>query len=186
MSYKNLSTKLQPCYDHFIPLVRYYWHNVIKNIADLLTPGCSKTDLILDYGCGEKQRLKKYLPEYNIIGYDIVKEFSDTDDFKQLKPGVIVCSHVLEHLEKKEFLKTLSCFKKMSPKFIITAQPTENILSKICNLLAMPRHLKKDLTLIDHKLKINEVHNAFLESFELKARKNIFTLTVISKWIPKD
>lgn len=62
-----------PFYDHPFPLVRFYWHKVISTIVSQLEVVC---DLILDFGCG-KQRLKQYLLNYNIIGYDIDNTLSD-------------------------------------------------------------------------------------------------------------
>jgi len=180
---KGLSEKLQPAYNHFIPLVRFYWHNVMKNIAGMAE--ASKEDLILDFGCGKKQYLKNYLPGYNIIGYDIVKEFSDIDDFGHLGPYIIVCSHVLEHLEEEKLFETIEIFKKMNPKFIITAQPTENLLSRVCNFLWAAKYLKNDFRLKSHKLKINEIHKILSNFFKLECRKDVFMLTVISKWTIK-
>ena len=177
---KNLSEKLQPPYSHFIPIVRFYWHNVMKNIVKMLdTP---KECLILDFGCGKEQYLKKYLPGYNIIGYDIVRKFSDVDDFRHLRPYAIVCSHVLEHLEEHELLETIGFFKKMCPRVIITAQPTENLLARVCNFLWTAGYLKNDFRLKSHKLRINEIHEILYSFLKLEDRKNIFTLTVISKW----
>ncbi len=42
---------LQPHYDHFLPIVRFYWHRVLKNIVQMI--GASREDLILDFGCGK-------------------------------------------------------------------------------------------------------------------------------------
>ena len=152
----------------------------MKNIVQMIE--VSKNDLILDFGCGKKQHLKSYLPGYKIIGYDIKKEYSDISDYRPLKPHTIVCSHVLEHLEKEQLLKISEDFKKMRPKFIITAQPTENLLSKICNLIGRPTYLGKDFRVKDHILRITDIHKMLSGSFQLKSRRNILTLTLISKW----
>lgn len=175
--------ELQPHYEHWLPIVRFYWHRVIMGIVQQIE--ASEKELILDFGCG-KQCLKRYLPGYNIIGYDIIKEYSDIVDYKILWPHTIVCSHVLEHMEMPQLFEVMDNFRVMErQKFLITAQPTENWLSKISNLIGRPGCLKSDLRPIDHKLSIREIHEALSKLYKLKNQSNIFTLTVISKWVPK-
>jgi hypothetical protein len=179
----SLEEKLQPPYNHWLPLVRFYWHHVMMGIVQQVE--ADKKKLILDFGCG-KQRLKHYLPRHDIIGYDIIKEYSDIIDYKILQPHTIVCSHVLEHLEPPQFLEAIYNFKNvLKPMYLITAQPTENWLSKISNLISRPRCLKSDFRVLDHKLSIKEIHGTLSKYYKLKARSNIFTLTIISKWAQK-
>ncbi len=145
----------------------------------------SEKELILDFGCGE-QRLKQYLPSLNIIGYDIVKKYSDIADYKILQPHTIICSHVLEHMKMPQLLETIDSFKGMTEqKFLITAQPTENWVSKISNLIGRSECLKSGLRPIDHELGIREVHETLSKFYKLKARSNVLTLTIISKWVPR-
>ena len=175
--------KLQPPYEHWLPIVRFYWHRVMTGIVKQIE--ASEKELILDFGCG-KQYLKYYLPCNNIIGYDIIKKYSDIIDYKILQPHTIVCSHVLEHMGMPQLLETIYNFKGMgNQKFLITAQPTENWLSKISNLIGRPRFLKSNLRALDHKLKIREIHETLSKFYKLKTRSNVLTLTIISKWMPK-
>ncbi len=55
--------------------------------------------------------------------------------------------------------------------------------SLICNLIGRPRCLGKDFRVIDHKLRIEQIHSILSDTFGLRKRKNIMTLTVISKWL---
>ncbi len=178
-----LEEELQPPYEHWLPIVRFYWHHVMIGIVQQLE--ANEKELILDFGCG-KQRLKHYLPCHNIIGYDIIKEYSDIIDYKILQPHTIVCSHILEHLEMDQFLETIDNFRSMrGVKFLITAQPTENWLSKISNLMENSKYLKTDLKPICHKLCLRDIHETLSKFYKLKDRSNILTLTVISKWVLK-
>lgn len=175
--------KSQPPYKHWLPIVRFYWHRVMIGIVKQIE--ADKKELILDFGCGE-QRLKHYLTGYNIIGYDIIKKYSDIVDYKILQPHTIVCSHVLEHMEMPQFLEIIDNFKGMGrQKFLITAQPTENWLSKISNLIARPEFLGSSLRPIDHKLGIGEIHETLSKFYNLKDRNNVLALTIISKWVSR-
>ena len=49
----------------------------------------AENELILDFGCGN-QRLKRYLPKHTIIGYDIINEYSDIDDYRNLLLSVLM------------------------------------------------------------------------------------------------
>jgi hypothetical protein len=155
----------------------------MKGIAVMTETPLDET--ILDFGCGSEKRLKKYLPQHNVICYDIIKEFSDVYDYYTLNPHTIVCSHVFEHLHIKELIDTLDSFRNLGAKFIISAQPTENLLSQLCNLIGRPQCLGKGLRVKDHILTIERVHKALSNLFELKARKEVLTLTIISKWAIK-
>ena len=178
----NNCDDLLPHYNHWLPPVRFYWNSVLKGIIQQIE--ASPQELILDFGCGQ-QRLKRCLSSYNIIGYDIIEECSDVSDYTALRPHTIVCSHILEHLEMPQLLNTLDNFNHMAPKFLITALPTENWLSKISNLFGRPEYLNSDLRPVDHKLKISEIHNLLLRYYCLISQENILTLTIISKWKPK-
>jgi hypothetical protein len=177
---KDNFKQLQPHYDHFFPLVRFYWHNVMKGIGTMIETPFEET--ILDFGCGSEKRLKKYLPQQNVIGYDIIRKFSDVYDYGLFNPHTIVCSHVLEHLHIEELTVVLDNFINSGAKFIITAQPTENLFSRLCNLVGRPQCLGKGLRPKDHILTIEQIHKALSSLFELKARKDVLTLTIISKW----
>jgi len=182
-----MSAKPSPChqlaYNHWFFPARLYWITVQKSVADLIC--CSHATTILNFGCGEDRILEKYLPEHNVIGYDIIKEYSDIDDYRKLRPHTIVCSHVLEHLELSELERTLDTFIAMAPRYIITAQPTENIVSKISWLFSGKKRLTKNLRPAEHKLTINEVHSSLNKRFIMQEKKNVLTLTVTTKWLLK-
>ncbi|KPK97973.1 MAG: hypothetical protein AMJ95_06590 [Omnitrophica WOR_2 bacterium SM23_72] len=173
--------KLLPHYDHPLPFVRLYWHRVMQELVKQID--AKEDELIVDFGCG-KQRLKRYLPGHNIIGYDPIKEYSDIADYRVLRPHTIVCSHVLEHMDRPQLISIIEDFMRMGLKCLITAQPTENFLSRLSNLLGRPTVITQNLRPLDHRLKMSEVHDILCEHFLLKSRCSVWTLTVISKWSP--
>lgn len=163
-------------YCHPFPLVRFYFRSILSAATDKLS-SLPDSSLILDFGCG-RQYLKKYLKDskFRIVGYDIISEFTDIQDYASLKPDVIFCSHVLEHLDVFELRQALNNFKTMNPKFIITAIPTENFISRFCAWIGKPHGY------FEHKIRIKTIHNELSKHFILLERKNIMTLTVVSKW----
>lgn len=152
--------------------------NIIRQIE------AKDSELILDFGCG-RQQLKDYLSKHTIIGYDIIAGYSDVSDYKNLRPHAIVCSHVLEHLTIPQLLGTITDFTNMGQKFLITAQPTENWLSRISNLLGRPKYITSNFRPLDHRSDIKEIHGTLSKFYELKDRKDVLTLTTVSKWVPK-
>ncbi|MBU2102261.1 MAG: methyltransferase domain-containing protein [Candidatus Omnitrophota bacterium] len=171
----------QPPYNHWFPLVRFYWYRVQSVVAGLVD--CSHDGVILDFGCGKEKILKKNLSGHTVIGYDVIKEFRDIDDYRKIRPQVIVCSHVLEHLGPAELERTLEDFIAMGPRYIITAQPTENNISRLSWFFSGKKELTKKLTLLEHKLTIDKIHSVLAKYFILQERKNVLTLTVVSKWV---
>jgi len=160
-------------YNYPIPVVRFYFRRTMSVAVDMLK-NLPQDSLILDFGCG-KQFLKKIL-NFKIIGYDIVPELTDIKDYKNLKPDVIFCNHVLEHLSLTELKEALDNFKKMKPKFIITGIPTENLISRLCASIGKPHGY------FEHKTKMRTIHDELSMRFTLLERRNIITLTIISKW----
>jgi len=160
-------------YNSPIPVVRFYFRRVISVAIDMLK-NIPEDNLILDFGCG-RQYLKK-ISNLKIIGYDVIPELTDIEDYKDLKPNVIFCNHVLEHLDIIELRETLDNFKKMNPKFIITGVPTENLLSRLCVKIGKPHGY------FEHKTKMKTIHYELNKRLTLLDRKNVMTLTVISKW----
>lgn len=160
-------------YNSPVPIVRFYFRKVILAVIDMLY-GISEDSLILDFGCGSQYL--KTVSNFKIIGYDIIPEFSDVTEYRNLSPDVIVCNHSLEHLDVIELRETLNNFKEMNPKFMITGIPTENLISRLCAKIGRPHGY------FEHKTKMQTIHDELNKRFVCVKRKNIITLTIISKW----
>ena len=116
--------------DYYKGIAKIYFNRILKKIikiGDLR----KEEGLILDFGCGFNH-LKKNLKNKNVVGYDIIPELTDIRDYKILKPNVIVCNSVLEHLDEDKLRKTIKDFISMNKNArLVTAIPTENFISKI-------------------------------------------------------
>lgn len=169
--------KLSSTYLNKNPIIRIFSRTKIKialKIADL-----KKTDLILDFGCGGGW-LKSNLKEqgYNVIGYDIIPEHSDINDYGKLKPDKIFVMDVFEHIPKEEIKKILKNFKKMNPNFeLITSIPTENWVSRKARKI-----LGKNERVKDHITNLKEIMDILKEKLVLIKKFNFLTVSFIAKF----
>jgi hypothetical protein len=157
-----------------IYLERFYFRKVMSTVVSMLdsTPLYS---LILDFGCGH-QFFKSVSNFKNVVGYDILPELSDISDYWNLRPEVIICNHVLEHLTMDKLRGVLDNFIVMKPKLIITGIPTENVISKICTYIWNPQ------SHFEHKSRLKTIHKELEKRVVLLERKSVLTLTAVSKW----
>mgnify|MGYP001559168957 FL=1 len=166
--------------DYYRGIAGIYFRRVLRTIIQMgnlrKEPG-----LILDYGCGVGH-LQKALPGKNVIGYDVIPELSEVKDYRKLKPSVIVCNAVLEHLTIEQLKGVIEDFKKMHRQaLLVTALPTENILSKIGMVLTGYTEAHDD-----HKSTLREVNEYLLEHCTRLGRKMIFTMMEVSTWKFRD
>lgn len=95
--------------------------------------------LILDFGCGVghlKERVQ------NVLGYDINKNLSDIEDYKDLKPEVIVAAASLQYLNPEQMDKFVKFAIKS--KELVTVLPTENIFAKIAMIILNVKYAHDD------------------------------------------
>ena len=155
------------------PIVRIFSRSKVKialKIAEL-----KKTDLILDFGCGEgwlKNNLKKQ--GYNVIGYDLTPQHSDIKDYRKIKPDKIFAMDVFEHIPKEEIRNIIQNFKKMNSNFeLITSIPTENIISRKARKL-----LGKSERVKDHITPMKDILQILKREEKLKPIKKVNFLSV--------
>lgn len=144
--------------------------NEIKRLCKIHNPKS-----ILDFGCGSGE-LKKYMGD-KVIGFDIDKSLTDVKNYRTLRPDVIVCNHVLEHMTANEVVEAFDNFLIMNPKVIlIVGSPTENLLSKLIGFFhGVDNH-------IEHRLKLYYINELLSKRFRMLYVKNIFTMTELSCW----
>lgn len=162
--------------DYYKGIAGVYFKRVLKTIIRMGQLDKEK-GLILDFGCGVGH-LKKKLKEKNVIGYDIIDKLSDIKDYNNLKPTVVVCNGVLEHLDKKELQEVIENFKKMNSNAkLVTAIPTENWVSSIGKFIT-GLHEAHD----DHKIDLNCINKFLSKECYLLKTKNIFTMMEVRLW----
>ena len=160
---------------HKNPIVKMYFRwkfNKIIQFAKL-----DKNQLILDFGCGDKW-LKKTLPEYNLIGYDLNPKQTETNDYRVLHPDKIFLIDVFEHLPLEEIKKIIKDFKKMNANFeLITSIPTENLISRKIRKL-----VGKQERAPDHITSLKEIWPILNSEMELVKKINFLTIAWIAKF----
>jgi len=165
--------------DYYKGFSKIYFDRILET---LITFGDLRNEkgLILDYGCGVGH-LKKKLPDSNVIGYDIIAELSDVDDYKTLSPQKIVLSGVLEHLKLDETENLLKNFKKMNPHAaLLVFLPTENPVSKIAMYLAGQSNAHDD-----HISRYKDINTLIEKYYSPEKRKYIFLkMAQITKYTP--
>lgn len=164
--------------DYYRGLAKVYFNRILATIIKF---GDLKKEkgLILDWGCGLGY-LKRKLKDNNIVGYDIIPELSDIQDYHNLKPAQIVLNNVLEHLYPQEVRKILTEFQQMNPRVVLlVCLPTENWVSKIMMRLANCKNAHAD-----HVSGYKEINKIIEEKYSLAKRCYIFfRMTQVTKYI---
>lgn len=166
--------------DYYNGLPGIYFNSVIGKVIDFGKLRREK-GIVLDFGCGTgnlKKRLRE--SEVRVVGYDILPENSDIRDYKKVRPSVIVCNHVLEHLTGAEIEEVIPYFLKTKARLVV-ALPTENFISKIGMVMAgnMTYHN-------DHKTKYRQVNRIMEKYYSIKKRAYVFTMTQVTLYCPKE
>lgn len=157
------------------PIVRWF----SKKKIDIAIK-CAKLqpdDVILDFGCGGGY-LERVLNGYDIVGYDVTPHHTQIKDYTTISPTKIFVLDVFEHIPKKEIIRVVKNFKKMSKSFhVITAIPTENWFSRKSRLL-----MGKPERVRDHITSIDEITKILGSEFQLVWRKNFMSTSIILKY----
>lgn len=166
--------------DYYKGLPGIYFNKVIDKVIEFGKLRREK-GIVLDFGCGTGN-LKKRLRGLGVkvVGYDILPENSDISDYKTVRPSVVVCNHVLEHLTGEEIEEIIPYFLKTKARLVI-ALPTENFISKIGMVIA------GNLTYHnDHKTKYRQVNHIMEKYYSIKKRAYVFTMTQVTLYCPKE
>ena len=173
--YDTIEKENEDWHNNKNPLVRLFYR--IKFKIAISYAQLKKDDLILDFGCGTGQ-LKKMLPGYKLIGYDIDPKLTKIKDYTKIKPDKIFALDVFEHIPQEEIRRILRNFKKMNLNFVlVTAIPTETWLwRKARKLMGLSE------TVTDHITKLEEILKILNEELYWKREINFALMTHISKW----
>ena len=183
---KNKKVNIEEfCYKNKNPLVRGYFNGLLKSALNINQYWNKNNPLILDFGCS-CQQLKKILKDkkrnFQYLGYDIDKKYSDVNDYTKIKPDYTFCINVLEHLNKKELQQLLNNLKSMNKNIrLITAIPKMNFLSNFLN--SITQDMKWENEQYDtHKLEFKEIQKILRDNCKLIKSKNYIFIQKIQLW----
>jgi hypothetical protein len=148
----------------------YYFRFLIGQIIKL--GKLKRSDItILDFGCGEG-RLKQILKSSKVIGYDVVRDLSDINDWRTLDFDVLVANEVFYTFKRDDLNKLLIELKQKNKSLeLIVGISRQGFLNKIgMYLLGRPKaHSNTKLTpkeemniLKQHCFVLKEVNILFL------------------------
>jgi len=144
---------------------RIYFNFIYNKISELID---YKNLNVLDFGGGYGYLKKKLISKgANVKIYDVVKELSDLDDYKDFKYEVVIFCQVLVYLKASEISVLFKELKKNV--LIISLFSTQTILSKILAFLLGHKNPHKytitkpdeEESLIKKNLKILKYKNYF-------------------------
>jgi SAM-dependent methyltransferase len=97
--------------DYYVGVKGLYFFSILRTIIRLGRLD-SRDVRILDFGCGTG-RLSQLLPG-KVVGYDVIPEFSDVDDWRKVKFDVFVANAVFYLFSEKELTDFLMDLKELN------------------------------------------------------------------------
>jgi len=154
---------------------RIYFNRIILKTFEIIKKHSPKT--VLDFGCGKKKLSFLLKKETNItcLNYDIKKELSEIDSYKDYQFDFFVANHVLAFLNEDELVKLLTELKvKNKDLLFIFGIGTQSILAKMLAFLTLnfKSHAKT-------KLSFNQQLKVIKEFCEIRNVQDIFFITKI-------
>lgn len=156
-----------------------YFRKLLKTIIDIGEFNQNKKLTVLDFGAGKgelKKLIKKECPSIKVINYDIKKEFSEIEDWKNVKFDIIVCNEVFYTFEEEDLFKLMKDLKKHNQNLeMIVGISRASYLNKI-GIIILNYHTNpfKHLNIIP-KRELEILSNYF----DIIAHKSVFCLADI-------
>lgn len=120
--------------NYYSGLKGFYFYSILKCIIKI--GGLRKRDVkILDFGCGVG-KLKKLLGD-KVVGYDIIPELSDVDDWRKVDFDVVVANEVFYLFSEEELRTFLNELYNCNPKVdLIVGISRQGVLNNFLKILA--------------------------------------------------
>lgn len=164
-----------------LPVISHYYFGKIKKIL------CSwikiKEGIALDFGCGS-QRLKKFLPPgIKYIGYDIIPEYTDIDDYKKTNPDIFFAISTFEHLLDEEIEEVLKWIASSNIQQILISIPINN-LYLIWTLFGLKEKIIREHHLNIRPYSLENMHAKITKYLNLKKQLRYYN-HMLSEWEKK-
>lgn len=152
-------------------ITKFYFYKILKVIIKI--GNLRKSDgTILDFGCG-KGKLKLLLKTSKVVGYDLIKKFSDIDNWEKVEFEYFIANQVFYSMTSNDLKKLLIKIRNINPNTkLIVGTSRVGILNKLGMILFNKRDAHKAL-----KLSPKLEHNIIRKYCELQEKKNVFFLS---------
>ncbi len=177
MTFSNEKQSLKtiiPATTSYTGITSLYFYSILSTIIKI--GGLKSTNkTILDFGCGYGT-LKKLLPGSNVIGYDIVPEYSDVKDWRTVQIDIFVANQVFYALQSSEVENILLQLRQLNPSAkLIIGTSRKGLLNKIGMFLFNKRQAHDG-----YKLEPKDELLLLSKHCKLLSRRSIFFLTDVS------
>ena len=153
-------------------LITNVYFNFIYNLVSNIIVFNKKK--VLDFGGGVGHLKKKLVAKGATVKiYDIVKEISDIDDYKNFKFDIIIFCQVLCVINKKEILEIINFLKKKKNIKIISVFSTQTFLNKLFAFILGHSEAHKDT-----KLRPDEEYNLLKNNFKIIKLRNYYLFKI--------
>ena len=155
--------------DYYSGAKGVYFFAILKRIIALAELG-RRDVVVLDFGCGTG-RLSQLLPG-KVIGYDVIPQLSDVDDWRTTKFNVVVANEVFYLLTATQLTEFLAELRALNPSAeLVVGISRQGILNKILKNLAGEPDAHEGTQLWP-----NEQLKILNQSLELLGRTSVFQL----------
>lgn len=149
-----------------LPIISHYYFGKIKKIL------CSWIEIeegaVLDFGCGQ-QRLKDFLPKaLKYIGYDIIPDYSDVDDYKKTDPDIFFSISSFEHVTHDELDGILKWIISSNIKQVFVDLPIRNDRYILWTLVGFRKKVIQEHHLDTIPYDLQDMHNRISKYLKLK------------------
>ncbi len=152
-------------------ITKFYFYQILKDIIRI--GNLRRSDgKILDFGCG-KGKLKLLLKKSNVVGYDLIKTYSDIDNWEKVEFEYFIANQVFYSMTSNDLEKLLIKIRDINPNTkLIVGTSRVGILNKLGMILFNKRDAHKALKLLPE-----DEHNIIKKFCQLKEKKNVFFLS---------
>lgn len=162
-------------YERFGIIASYHKH-VLKKCVRLA--GIQSGMNVLDFGCG-RQMLRQVLPaDVHYVGYDIVSEFSDIDDFRKQRYDIIFAIQVMHYPDKFGIEELAKEFARLAPILIVMVPSTGKFKKNILDRLFGLKH-DADSTF---RSEPRDIYSVLEKHYARRNFKRVFGIGEITRW----
>lgn len=162
-----------------LPVLSHYYFGKIKKML------CSwieiKEGLAFDFGCGQ-QRLKDFLPSgIKYVGFDVIPEYTDIDDYKKSHPDLFFAISSLEHITHEELEDLLRWIVSSEMKQVFVDLPVNNERWLLWTLMGFKRQVISEHHLDSIPYDLEDMHGRIAKYLSLKKQARYYN-HMLTEW----